>query len=224
MKLRLPRIISGLFKRLTVKDKGRDRTDFLRKIMNFAHQCRVPGDYLEFGVFKGSTFSEAYRIAKVKGLNDMKFFAFDSFEGLPESGQAADRQQFSKGDYSASLDRFMENIQRAGVNTGDVKIVNGWFKDTLRTETKKEMGLKSAAIVWIDSDLYESAVPVLDFITDLVVDGTILVFDDWFFFKGNPNRGEQRAFREWLVKNPQLKVSEFHKYFWHGNSFIIHKD
>lgn len=138
----------------------------------------------------------------------MRFFAFDSFEGLPE-GSEKESGQFQKGEYSASLERFNANLQQAGVDSKDVQAVKGWFKDTLTPETKKKLGLKAAAVIWIDSDLYKSAVPVLDFITDLVVDGTILVFDDWFFFKGNPNKGEQRAFREWLAKNPQSRFPNF---------------
>ncbi|MEK7097767.1 MAG: TylF/MycF/NovP-related O-methyltransferase, partial [Patescibacteria group bacterium] len=194
-------LISKALKRWIPKSKTQERTDFLKKIINFAHHCGVAGgggDYLEFGVFKGSNFSEVYRIAKAKKLTDMRFFAFDSFEGLPE-GSEKEFGQFAEGEYSASLERFNANLQKSGVDLKDVQAVKGWFKDMLNAETKKRLGLKSAAIIWIDSDLYESAVPVLDFITDLVVDGTILVFDDWFFFKGNPNRGEQRAFREWLA-------------------------
>ena len=225
MKLNPFNLILGMLRGLSPKNKTQERTDFLKKIMNFVHECKFTsgGDYLEFGVFKGSNFAEAYRIAKVKKLTGMRFFAFDSFEGLPE-GSEKESGQFAKGEYSASLEHFNANLQRSGVDLKGVQAVKGWFKDTLTAETKKKLGLKAAAVVWIDSDLYESAVPVLDFITDLVADGTILVFDDWFFFRGNPNKGEQRAFREWLAKNPQFRASEFQKYFWHGNSFIIHKD
>ena len=206
------------------KQKSEERIDFLKKVMNFVHKCKIPGDYLEFGVFKGSTFTEAYKIAKAKKINGMRFFAFDSFEGLPESsGIDKDSGQFEKGEYKFSIERFKDNLKKAGINLKDVKIIPGWFDQVLNSGLKKELGLENTAVVWIDSDLYESAVPALDFITDLVVDGTIIVFDDWFFFKGNPNRGEQRAFGEWLAKNPQIRVSEFHKYFWHGNSFIVHK-
>lgn len=209
------------------RQKSEERTDFLKKIMNFVHKCKIPGDYLEFGVFKGSTFFEVYRIAKAKRLNDMRFFAFDSFEGLPESkGIDKESRQFEKGEYHATIEQFKSHIKKHAVTGGDPKdivVVPGWFDKVLKPELKSRLKMKSAAVVWIDSDLYESAVQVLDFVVDLLVDGTIIVFDDWFLFKGNPNKGEQRAFREWLVKHREIKVSEYHKYFWHGNSFIVHK-
>jgi hypothetical protein len=67
-------------------------------------------------------------------------------------------------------------------------------------------------------------VPVLEFITPYLVNGSVLVFDDWFFYKASPERGEQKALNEWLKINPNIKLTEFHKYSWHGNSFIINKN
>ena len=213
-----------LFEKLFPKSKSAARIEFLKKVFDFIKRCGVEGNYLEFGVYRGGTFSEAFNIVKTKKMDSVRFFAFDSFQGLPDiSGIDKESNQFSKGEYSASLELFKSNIKKAGVDSNRVRIVPGWFKDTLTSRAKKELGIKAAAVVWIDCDLYESTVPVLEFVTDLLVDGSVIVFDDWFLFKGNPDRGEQRAFREWLVKHPEIKVSEFHKYFWHGNSFIVHK-
>lgn len=178
---------------------------------------------MEFGVYKGGTFIESYKVARAKKLDRMKFFAFDSFEGLPESiGLDKEFHQFATGEYKFSLENFKERLIKNGIS--NVEIVSGWFDKTLNADTKKRLGIKSAAVVWIDCDLYESTVPVLKFIKDYIIDGTIIVFDDWYHFRGNPKYGEQRAFREWLAENPQFTASEFHKYFWHGNSFIIHKN
>ncbi len=206
--------------------KERDRNEILRKIMNYCAESRLRGDYLEFGVFKGGNFAAAMKwAAKNKKLDNMQFYAFDSFRGLPAiQGKDSEFKQFNQGEYTASLDVFKKTLRLAGLKENKVEIVPGWFNETLNAKTKKTLPLKSAAVVWIDCDLYESTVPVLDFITDYLVDGTILVFDDWYLFRGSPKRGEQLAFSEWLNKNPKLKVSEFHKYSWHGNSFIVHKD
>jgi len=77
------------------------------------------------------------------------------------------------------------------------------------TETKRRLSLKRASLVLIDCDLYESTVPVLAFITDLLDQGTIIIFDDWYRYKGHLDKGEQRACREWLDKNPQLELSRY---------------
>lgn len=91
----------------------------------------------------------------------------------------------------------------------DVRIVPGFYDETLTADTKEQLSLQRAAIILIDCDLYESTVPVLEFITDLVDQGTILIFDDWYRFKGDPNKGEQRACNEWLQKNPHINLVQY---------------
>jgi len=76
-------------------------------------------------------------------------------------------------------------------------------------------------MIHIDCDLYESAKTVLSFITPIVQEGTIIMFDDWYQFRGNPDKGEQRAFREWLYDNPHLNSVEYVKQPPWANSFII---
>lgn len=205
--------------------KDYDRNEFLRKVMNFVSESKMAGDYLEFGVYKGSNFVNAIRIAKGKRLERMKFYAFDSFEGLPDiAGVDLEFKQFKSGELSFSLNKFEDNLRKNGVDFSKIVIVRGFFKDTLVIKIKSGLGIKSAAVIWVDCDLYESTTLVLNFVIDYITDGTILVFDDWYHFRGDPNKGEQRAFREWLQANPNLTATEFHKYSWHGNSFIISKN
>jgi hypothetical protein len=42
----------------------------------------VPGDYAEFGVYRGRAFVEAWRAARKHG-SETQLYAFDSFQGLP---------------------------------------------------------------------------------------------------------------------------------------------
>ena len=198
--------------------------DVLNTAMNFAMWSELQGDYLEFGVYEGGRLSSAFHLAQRNHLTSMRFCAFDSFQGLPpiDGLDSEGYQQFAQGEYACDRRRFDASIRRNRVDIGKVDVVEGWYSETLNDQTKRRLGMKAAAIVWIDCDLYESTVPVLDFITDYVQDGTVVIFDDWHCFRGDPNRGEQRAFREWLERNPSVTASEFHKFGWHGNSFILH--
>ena len=36
---------------------------------------------------------------------------------------------------------------------------------------------------------------------NLIQTGSIIIFDDWFNYKGDPLKGEQLACKEWLNKN-----------------------
>lgn len=197
--------------------------EMLKQALEFVAFNGVKGDYLEFGVWKGRSFTRAFNIWKFlfadKGqLSAMRFYAFDSFEGLPQASG-----EFKKGDYACSEVGFKNHLVAGGVDLQRVEIVKGWYNQVLNEETKKKLPIKSAAVVFIDCDIYESAVPVLNFITDYIVDGTILIFDDWFCFGGHANKGEQRAFGEWLAKNPQWRAVEYQRFNWRGNSFIIQR-
>jgi len=194
----------------------------LSTALDFAKWSRLEGDYLEFGVWQGTTFTSAYFMAQQRCLSAMRFYAFDSFQGLPETSETSEASaEFRPGDYSCTRADFEGGLRRAHVPLDRVEIVPGWFDETLTGQVKDSLPLKRAAIAWVDCDLYESTLPVLGFLTDYVQDGTILIFDDWFCFRGNPERGEQRAFTEWLGDNPEIRASHFHNFGWHGASFIL---
>jgi hypothetical protein len=111
-------------------------------------------------------------------------------------------------------------MPKKGIESGRIKLVKGWFNETLTPKTKQDLGIKAAAIVYVDCDFYESAVPCLEFITDLLVDGSVIIFDDWWIFKGRPDKGEQRAFREWQEKHG-IKCQEF--FGGTAKSFMIYR-
>lgn len=196
-----------------------------KTVMEFIAYSNLEGDYLEFGVFEGAHLTASYHFAKLNKLDSMRFFAFDSFQGLPEiTGlDVSAPPQFKEGEFSCDAESFQRITARNGVARDSLKLIPGWFNETLNEATGRQLALEKAAVVWIDCDFYESTVPVLDFIADYVQDGTVLIFDDWFCFNGNPQYGQQRAFREWLLKNPSITASEYYKYSWSGMSFLLHK-
>lgn len=192
---------------------------------SFVAWNQIEGDYLEFGVYQGNSFATAYRAVhdqrrlhssfvekspeyKRETQAPPRFFAFDSFAGLPK-GLGARHADYAPGAYACSQDEFTRNITALGVDLKDVVIVPGFYDKTLNSQTKEQHGLRRAAMVMIDCDLYESTVPVLEFLTDLVDQGTILIFHDWFRFRGSPKCGEQRACREWQERNPHLELVEY---------------
>jgi O-methyltransferase len=200
-------------------------------------QClnQIAGDYLEFGVFQGDTLVQTYRniaaaahyfennlasAIDTRELRKTRLFGFDSFEGMPAATGPDRAAGFSKGVLACSEEEVRKRLRKKRVNMSTVELVKGFYQDTLTAETKARLGLRVASIVHIDCDYYESARLVLEFITDLLVDGSIIVFDDWWLFKGHPDRGEQRAFSEWVAKYG-IRASEFVKTT--ANSFIIHK-
>jgi hypothetical protein len=45
----------------------------------------------------------------------------------------------------------------------------------------------------------------------LLQDGTIIIFDDWYNFRGSPHLGEQRAMAEWSKTVNGFTFSEYQK-------------
>lgn len=186
--------------------------------------AQIDGDYLEFGVYQGNTLSHAYQWMAPSFLN-MRFLAFDSFEGLPKP-QGIDSAEgysshFHENQFSCSVEDFKKNILSKGVDLDKVGIIKGWFDKTLLPENASSHGVRKIAVAWIDCDYYESTVPVLGFITPYLQAGSVIIFDDWRCYRNNPDFGEQRACREWLEVNQNIRLTELFSFGWNGIAFTV---
>lgn len=76
-------------------------------------------------------------------------------------------------------------------------------------------------MIYIDCDLYESTVPVLNYVLPILQTGTVLAFDDYFCFNGDPERGGQLALKEFLLRNPQIRTIDYLDIGWGGKAFIV---
>ena len=158
----------------------------------------VPGDYLEFGVYRGSSFVTAFKSALRHGHGQMRYFAFDSFEGLPhgEGGKHAE------GDHACTQEVFESIVSKAGVDPARTFTVKGLYDATLNQATRQQFRLEQAAVVYIDCNLYTSTKLALDFVGPMLSPGAIVVFDDWHVFgRDNAEYGEVKAFEEWALKD-----------------------
>ncbi len=209
----------------------------------------ITGDYYEFGCFKGASFIKAYKLInfyknewsnygrtlqaysdknlakqafeKLK-IYDVKFYVFDSFKGLPNIKNIDQNHPiFSKGRYDCSREDFEKNLIRNKISLNKINIVEGFYEETLNENNKINYNMNKASIIMIDCDLYHSAKLVLDFITDIVQNGTVLIFDDWYAYRGNPNKGEQLATKEWLNKNKNISLIPFSRFGVYQQSFIV---
>jgi O-methyltransferase len=198
-----------------------ESTRMLENAYAFTVNNKIQGDYCEFGVFQGNTFAAAWHGARRWRLGEKRLHAFDSFAGLP---QVADRDSggpFEGGQFASDRRTFEGTLRANGVDMQRVTITPGMFDDTLNESTKKRIGLRQVNMAFIDCDLYASTVPVLAFLTDVLVDGALLMFDDWYCYSGKPDRGEQFATAEWLAKNPGIRLHQYRDFHWAGQSFIV---
>lgn len=194
----------------------------IEQVTEYLIGAQIPGDYLEFGVYRGTTFIHAYRWMSTH-FKKMRFFAFDSFEGLPSpsSIDAPDgySSNFIQGQFACSEEEFTKNLMNRDVDINRVRTIKGWFKETLTQSKAENYGIAKVAVAWVDCDLYESAVPVLEFITPYLTTGSVIAFDDWRCFRNSPDFGEKKACKEWLSRNKHIDLHELISFGWNGMVF-----
>lgn len=211
---------------LVEHDFRREQREMVVSAFSLMTNSNVEGDYLEFGVFHGESFINAWDAARTHGRHTMRFYAFDSFSGLPDPALSPvdDEGEFAKGQFSSDRALFERNLRKAKVDMSRVTIVEGFYDQTLQDRARVAPDLRAAAVVWIDCDLYSSTVHVLDFVTELLRDGSVLIFDDWHCFRSRPDRGEQKACAEWLARNPHITLVPYRDFHWAGRSFVVNRN
>jgi hypothetical protein len=185
----------------------------------------VPGDIAEFGCHTGRTakvLSAAMKLMRAK----KRLHLFDSFEGLPASVHAVDRENVhvKTGVWGAGVYKGLDpgQLRRACqkyLPADAVKTHAGWFSESL---PKLDPGTKFA-LIHIDCDLYVSALDVLDFVfkTGTLSDGALVLFDDWNCCRASNDFGERKAWRE-ACDRYQVVVEDAGGYGWAGHRFIVH--
>jgi hypothetical protein len=212
-----------LLRDVSIRSDGFGRAHMADLAAQFVAGNRVEGGYLEFGVWRGSTFAQFYHTLRRHRLG-LPMYAFDSFEGLPEPAgvdAVEGGEPFRAGQFRCSAPEFVEELRGRWVPETAYTIVAGFYEDTLRPELCHKLGLERAALVWVDCVLYESARCVLDFIRPLLQDGTVLMFNDFYRFKGHPALGERRALAEFLAREPQILVTDYAKFGSTGQAFLV---
>jgi len=152
-----------------------ERFDVLGVALSDAATAVRPA-YLEFGVWEGEMIGY---VSRTLTSPTATIVGFDSFEGLPEDWTATLRAgDFSTGGNAPAID------------DPRVSFVKGWFDQTLATCQVPDHDL---LVVSIDSDLYSSAVAVLNWAEDVLRVGDYVYFDEF-----HDRLHEGRAFYEFL--------------------------
>jgi predicted O-methyltransferase YrrM len=181
------------------------------KAISLAIQNGPKGDYYEFGVYKGFSLWFATQIADALH-KDMKFYGFDSFDGLPDpkgvdSLPDSSGNTFARGNFCAGKNFVSGYLEKYGADMSRVKLIKGFFEETLTKKMVSGENMGPASVILIDCDMYESTTSVLQFLPNIIQNGTIILFDDWLLTAAD--RGQRLAFDDWKKMNPHIELAEF---------------
>jgi O-methyltransferase len=196
------------------------------RILELAREClEVPGDFVEFGCYKGDTSlllaellveksvdkhvdsvrkSGGKGVEKCEGgesLNSAKkLWIYDSFEGLPEK-TAMDESvlgvDFKGGELFVTKREVKERFLRAGLPVPVIR--KGWFADLMDDDLPERI-----AFAFLDGDFYESIRDSLRLVAPRMSEGGVIVVHD---FTNPALPGVKRAVDEILVgDNGQYRV------------------
>ncbi len=167
------------------------------------NHVNLEGDFtiMEHGIASGNTLCAILNRLIARNKLPKQVIGFDSFTGLCQEEEGVSRQNdwfptaFNLLDenlgnkklskkastwneaYGMLLDRFAE-YEKYNIW---VKLVKGFYSDTLNRKAVEDYHIRPATFVNIDVDLYISAKQVLEFLfqNKLLANGAIIRYDDW---------------------------------------------
>lgn len=144
------------------------------------YASKLEGDFVDFGGGFGLFSSAIYNYLNFQNINKT-YFLLDSFEGLrdenllPIERRALDNYRRFGNYYNEVAERFRD--------FSNMTIIPGFIPDTL-----SEVKTNKVCFVSIDFNCVEPESRALEFIWDKVVEGGIIIFDDYGF----PGHGSQK--------------------------------
>jgi O-methyltransferase len=158
---------------------GSKRLHSLREQVETTLKDKIPGDYIETGVWRGGACIMMRGVLAAYGETGRLVYVADSFSGVPPPDRIrypADRGRnfYKYKQLAVSLEEVQANFAAYGLLDAQVRFVKGWFSETL-----PKLDAKSFAIIRLDGDLYESTMDALIALYPRLSPGGFVVVDDY---------------------------------------------
>ena len=170
-----------------------ERMVALHDAVRYVIANRIPGDFVECGVWRGgSAMNMAFTLQSLR-VEDRDIHLFDTYSGMPEpSDHDVDRhgrnargkyQQLSQNDGSAwcyaSLDEVRSNLMSTGYPEQRIHFVKGKVEDTIPGAAPGKI-----ALLRLDTDWFESTRHEMAHLFPRLVPGGVLLLDDYGHWQG----------------------------------------
>jgi hypothetical protein len=201
------------------------KTLALKQAFYYAALEALPGDYVEFGVFEGTSLIAAFendRRLRPPAVAARKFWGFDSFEGGFKYFDPRDRHPFFReGAFASSQAQTARRLERHFRGRAPWQLVPGYFEDTLAGQRAADLGLNAVAVALVDCDLGTPAELALNFIRPALQPGSVLILDDYFAYRGSRQQGVAGAFERFRSRWPELGFRRIFDYGHGGRGMVV---
>jgi O-methyltransferase len=200
-----------------------ERIVSLAQAVTYVVENRIPGAFVECGVWRGGSMMVAAYILLSLGVTDRELYLFDTFEGMAPPGTldvaysgklAADilaRTPRKEGDSYwciASIEDVRTNLLSTRYPAERIHLVKGRVEDTVPAAAPAAI-----ALLRLDTDWYESTEHDLRHLYPRLARGGVTIIDDYGHWKG-----AKQAVDDFL--RSQAPRPLLHRIDYTGRSFI----
>ena len=162
---------------------------------------KIPGDFVECGVWKGGSMMVVAITLIELGVSDRNLYLYDTYEGMSTPtdedisynnvtaeallSQVEKSNEFNIWCYS-TLEEVQNNLNTLKYDQSKIHYVKGKVEDTIPGNMPGEI-----ALLRLDTDWYESTYHELVYLYPLVVKRGILIIDDYGHWKGSRKATDQ---------------------------------
>jgi O-methyltransferase len=170
-----------------------ERMYALYKAVLYVIQAKIPGDFVECGVWKGGSAMIIAETLKALGVTDRNIYLYDTFEGMPEPDERDIKirtgatgksmwlgNQSSGGWCNISIEEVTENVLKTGYPKERFVFVKGKVEDTIPKTIPNAI-----AILRLDTDWYASTIHEFEHLYPLLSEGGVLMIDDYGSWSGS---------------------------------------
>tara|TARA_B110000263_G_scaffold232930_1_gene229376 strand:+ start:102 stop:758 length:657 start_codon:yes stop_codon:yes gene_type:complete len=178
---------------------------FLAHYELFKMSAKIPGSIIECGVFKGNSLIRFASFRELGISKSKKIIGFDMFGKFPETNFQKDkkiRKEFinTHGSEGITKQQLIKVLKQKKIDQ-KIELIKGNIIQTIPNYVKKYPKLK-ISFLNLDSDTYEAAKIILEYLYPKITKGGVLLLDDYGVWPG-----ETKAVDEYF-KNKKVKIKK----------------
>lgn len=151
---------------------------FLQRVAQRLNAERVPGAFVECGVYRGG--SAGVLAFEAMRTPDRELWLFDAFAGMPPaSDKDDDRARAIEGEFVGSEQQTRRILERVGMDPARTHLRAGWFEDTFPAAD-----VAPVALLHVDCDFYDPVKLTLETFYPRLSPGAYVVINDYGSYEG----------------------------------------